>query len=185
MTFWPSSEREREWAQLLWNTAQAPTVTQQSEPFVLRACVCVCSQAVFGSVLYLSGSVFTPITGLSLLKTLLATSSIVPSPKQNKLQLENLHCVFASVVWSLCSCDSLPPLSWISHSPVHSLHHDWAQNMASKQQGFIRSSFILANDRGADHKNPPFTTSDFPGIQPNKKTNTKRANSAKSHLQLR
>lgn len=36
------------------------------------------------SVLYLSGSVLTPTTGLSLLKTLLATSSIVPSPNKQK-----------------------------------------------------------------------------------------------------
>lgn len=33
---------------------------------------------------YRSGSVFTPITGLSLSKTLLAARSIVPSPKGNK-----------------------------------------------------------------------------------------------------
>lgn len=57
------------------------------------------------SVLYLSGSVLTPTTGLSLLKTLLATSSIVPSPNKQKqkpptqFQLLNLDFVKEQREW--------------------------------------------------------------------------------------
>lgn len=57
------------------------------------------------SVLYLSGSVLTPTTGLSLLKTLLATSSIVPSPNKQKqktptqFQLLNLDFVKEKREW--------------------------------------------------------------------------------------
>lgn len=41
---------------------------------------------------YLSGSVFTPMTGLNLSKTLLAASNIVPSPTEKKDQkLVSLH----------------------------------------------------------------------------------------------
>lgn len=45
---------------------------------------------------YLSGSVFTPITGLNLSKTLLAANNIVPSPTEKaEPKLVSLHVLIS------------------------------------------------------------------------------------------
>lgn len=54
---------------------------------------------------YLSGSVFTPITGLNLSKTLLAASNIVPSPTEKaKQKLVSLHILVCQTKYSHMHC---------------------------------------------------------------------------------
>lgn len=48
---------------------------------------------------YRSGSVLTPITGLVLSKTLLATSSMVPSPKVENKNMTAWVCLCATVAY--------------------------------------------------------------------------------------
>lgn len=105
------------------------------------------------SVFYLSGSVFTPTMGLSLLKTLLATRSIVPSPKHKYryIYIYNID-IKAQVCTSTFVKTHKPPAEMMA-----SAHRTTSSSYSPLFTTFTSVPLLLKT-----HKSSPFWKKDVP-----------------------